>query len=46
MDKGQIVIYDTPQNVYKSKLIENSFEIQCQELSVSNKGERQYVFSI
>ncbi|HHX55062.1 MAG TPA: ABC transporter ATP-binding protein [Clostridiales bacterium] len=46
MDKGQIVIYDTPQNVYKSKLIENTFEIQCQELSVSNKGERQYVFSI
>lgn len=46
MDKGEIVIYDTPKAVYESKLIEKVFKICCQEVSVSDIEKRHYVFSI
>ena len=45
MDKGEVVIYDNPETVYKSKLIEKIFEVSCQEVSVSDSGKKQYVFS-
>ena len=46
MDKGEIVIYDSPKAVYESKLIEKVFKIKCEEISLSNADKRQYVFSI
>lgn len=44
MDKGQILIYDTPNNVYQSRLIEKVFKINCHE--VSDIEGKQYVFSL
>ena len=46
MDKGEIVIYDSPKAVYESKLIEKVFKIKCEEISLSNADKRKYVFSI
>lgn len=46
MDKGQVVIYDTPQAVYKSRTIEKVFAVDCQEVFLSDRKENQYVFSI
>lgn len=45
MDKGEVVIYDSPQDVYESREIEMVFDVQCQEAYVG-RGKKQYVFSI
>lgn len=46
MDKGEVIIYDSPRVVYESREIERIFNIHCQEVYISDKDETQYVFSI
>lgn len=46
IDKGEVVIYDNPQAVYESGEIQRIFDIRCQEVCMSDKKEKQYVFSI
>lgn len=46
LDKGEIVIFDTPESVYSSREIERVFRVKCDEVYMEEKGQRQYVFSI
>lgn len=46
IDKGKIVIHDTPKAVYNSGEIEKVFQVKCDEVYIDRKGESQYVFSI
>ena len=46
LDKGEIVIYDTPEAVYSSREIERVFRVKCDEVYMEEKGQSQYVFSI
>lgn len=44
MDKGEIVIYDTPQAVYESKEINRIFGVSSQQVLVKDNSLKQYVF--
>ena len=46
INKGEIVIYDTPKAVYNSRQIEKVFHLKCDEVYIDRKGQSQYVFSI
>jgi len=46
LDRGQVVIFDTPEVVYNSREIERVFRVKCDEIYMQEKGQRQYVFSI
>ena len=46
MDKGEIVIYDTPQEVIKSKMINKIFNIQCEEVRLNKNDSKHYIFSL
>ncbi|NLK64017.1 MAG: ABC transporter ATP-binding protein [Tissierellia bacterium] len=45
IDKGEIIVYDKPQEVYESGEIEKIFNINCHEVCASDKYEKQYIFS-
>ncbi len=44
IDKGEIVIYDTPQAVYESKEINRIFGVSSQQVLVKDNSLKQYVF--
>ncbi|MEG6611570.1 ABC transporter ATP-binding protein [Pseudoclostridium thermosuccinogenes] len=46
LDKGEIVIFDTPEAVYNSREIERVFRVKCDEIYMEEKGQSQYVFFI
>ncbi len=46
LDKGEIVIFDTPEAVYNSREIERVFRVKCDEVYMEEKGQNQYIFSI
>lgn len=46
MDKGEIVIYDTPKAVIESKLINKVFNIYCEEVCTRESNSKQYVFTL
>lgn len=46
MDRGEVVIFDTPKEVYKSREIERVFNVNCDEVYMEGKEISQYVFSI
>ncbi|GFN36635.1 ABC transporter ATP-binding protein [Tepidimicrobium xylanilyticum] len=46
MDRGEIVIFDSPKAVYSSKEIERVFQVKCEEVNMDKKGQSQYIFSI
>lgn len=46
LDKGEVAISDTPDEVYSSREIERVFNVKCDEVYMKNKGQSQYVFSI
>jgi iron complex transport system ATP-binding protein len=46
MDRGQVVIFDTPGKVYNSGEIERVFHVKCDEVIMEEEGQMQYVFSI
>ena len=46
MDRGEIIIYDSPQAVYESGQIERIFNIDCDRVYIDRRKESQYVFSI
>ena len=46
MDRGEVVIFDTPEAVYNSREIERVFHVKCDEVYIDGKAQRQYVFSI
>ncbi|NLK44981.1 MAG: ABC transporter ATP-binding protein [Tissierellia bacterium] len=46
MEKGRIVIYDTPQAVFESKEIDRVFDISSEQVYIKSKEEIQYVFSL
>jgi ABC-type cobalamin/Fe3+-siderophores transport system ATPase subunit len=46
IDRGEEVIFDTPEAVYNSRQIERVFHIKCDEVYMVRKDQSQYVFSI
>ena len=46
LDKGEIIIFDTPEAVYNSREIERVFRVKCDEIYMEERGRSQYVFSI
>jgi len=46
LDKGEIVIFDTPGAVYNSRKIERVLRVKCDKIYMEEKGQSQYVFSI
>lgn len=46
LDKGEIVIFDTPEAVYNSREIERVFRVKCDEIHLEEKDQSQYIFSI
>lgn len=44
LDKGKIVIYDTPQAVFDSKEINRVFDVSCEKIYTTNNI--QFIFSI
>jgi ABC-type cobalamin/Fe3+-siderophores transport system ATPase subunit len=46
IDRGQIVIHDTPKAVYNSREIERIFHVNCDEVYTDRIDQVQYVFSI
>lgn len=46
IDKGEVVIFDTPRAVYDSREIERVFHVKCDEVNIDRKVQSQYVFSI
>ena len=46
LDKGGIVMFDTPEAVYNSREIERVFHVKCDKVYMEEKGQSQYVFSI
>lgn len=44
MDKGEIVIYDSPQSVFDSKEINRIFKVNSDQVLVGEVNTRQYVF--
>lgn len=44
MEKGQVVIYDTPQAVFDSKEMDRIFKISSEQVLVGEKASPQYVF--
>lgn len=46
MEKGRIVIYDTPQAVFETKEIDRVFDISSEQVYIKSKEEIQYVFSL
>lgn len=45
IDRGEVVIFDTPKAVYNSGEIGRVFHVNCDEIYTENKGLSQYVFS-
>ncbi|HAA38133.1 MAG TPA: ABC transporter ATP-binding protein [Firmicutes bacterium] len=46
LDKGEVIIYDTPQAVYNSREIEQVFQVKCEKVIMQAEGQSQYVFSL
>jgi len=46
MEKGEIVIYDTPQVVFESKEVNRVFKVDCEEVYLKSKMRKQYIFSL
>ena len=46
MDKGEIVIYDTPQAVYESREINRIFGLSSEQVELKNNARKQYVFYV
>ncbi|NLM09222.1 MAG: ABC transporter ATP-binding protein [Clostridiaceae bacterium] len=46
LDKGEVVIFDTPGAIYSSRDIERVFNVKCNEVYLAGEGQSQYVFSI
>lgn len=46
MDKGQIVIYDSPQSVFDSKEIDKIFKVKSDQVLVGEDNVKQYVFYV
>ncbi|NLN41242.1 MAG: ABC transporter ATP-binding protein [Clostridiales bacterium] len=46
MDKGEIVIYDTPQAVYESREINRIFGLSSEQVELKNNAQKQYVFYV
>lgn len=46
MDKGKIIIYDTPEEVINSKQLERVFKVSCEKLYTMNGDLKQYVFTL
>lgn len=44
MENGEVVIYETPQAVFESKAIDRIFKLNSAQVSIEDKGEKQYVF--
>ncbi|MGI6562092.1 MAG: ABC transporter ATP-binding protein [Clostridia bacterium] len=44
MDRGEVVLYDTPQAVFDSEEIEKIFKVQAEQVFVGDHALRQYVF--
>jgi iron complex transport system ATP-binding protein len=44
MDKGEMVIHDTPQAVFDSREIDRIFRISSSQVSTGDEGTRQYIF--
>jgi ABC-type cobalamin/Fe3+-siderophores transport system ATPase subunit len=44
MEKGEIVIYDTPQVVFESREIDRIFKIFSKQVFIEDEGTKQYVF--
>ena len=46
MDKGEIIIYDTPQTVFESREINRIFGVSSEEVLVNKESLKQYVFYV
>ena len=46
LDKGEVVIFDTPGAIYSSRDIERVFNVKCNEVYLAGEGQSQYVFYI
>jgi iron complex transport system ATP-binding protein len=44
MEKGEIVIYDTPQVVFESGEIDRVFKISSTQVFNEDEGKKQYLF--
>jgi ABC-type cobalamin/Fe3+-siderophores transport system ATPase subunit len=46
MDRGEIVICDTPQNVFESREIDRVFKVISSQVTLDDKTTKQYVFNL
>lgn len=46
MEKGEIVIYDTPHSVFESREIDRVFNILSTQVAARDKDKKQYVFCL
>lgn len=46
MDNGSVSVYDTPENVIKSRKINEIFNIRCLEANLENHSRKHYIFTL
>ena len=46
MDKGEIVIYDSPEKVFESREIDRVFKVYSSQITFEDEMPKQYLFNL